>query len=459
VNRVVPDTPGWPDGRSALAAGAAVRDGSSNSLTLVEQALERIASWSGRLPVMAALDERAALAAAARRDAEAPRSPLHGVPVVLKDAIDVAGLPTRGGSQLVDKRPETGATVVRRLQAAGLVIVGKACQQELAFGGWGTHALEGTPRNPWDANTHRVPGGSSSGCAVAVAAGLAPLAVGTDTGGSVRIPASMCGLTGFRPGADALPLDGVMPLCAGLDAVGPIACTVADAAALYQVMAGAAVIGADAAPLEGLRLGRWDDATLGDLQPAVADAYQAALARLQEQGALLSTPEPIATCEEFKQRAGVLLGYRAWRAYGKLVSAAPDLMDPAVLERFRAGAAVSESDYQAVLRRQAADRLAVTALFDEVDAIVLPTTPIEAAALAEVDESGTPLAGYTRWVNYLDLCAVAVPAGLSPNGLPLSIQFVMPAGSEQRALEIAASWEAVAQPLPFPPLSAYATSG
>jgi aspartyl-tRNA(Asn)/glutamyl-tRNA(Gln) amidotransferase subunit A len=337
------------------------------------------------------------------------------------------------------------------------VILGKARQQELAFGGWGTHALEGTLRNPWDAGAHRVPGGSSSGSAVAVAAGLVPLAVGTDTGGSVRIPASLCGLVGLRPQADAVPLDGVMPLCPGLDAAGPIASTVADAAALYQVMAGAPLTGVSPASLDGLRLGCWDDTTLGELQPAVANSYHAALASLQRHGAVLSTPDPIASSEQFKQRAGVLLGYRAWDAYGELVSAAPDLMDPAVLARFRAGAAVSDEDYQAALRRQAADRQSAVALFEEVEAMVLPTTPIVAPALADVDESRTPLAGYTRWVNYLGLCAVAVPAGLSPEGLPLSLQFVMPAGAEQRVLDIAAAWEAMALPLPFPPLGAFAT--
>jgi aspartyl-tRNA(Asn)/glutamyl-tRNA(Gln) amidotransferase subunit A len=438
-----------------MTAAAAVHSGATTCRELVEKALARIAWAADQLPVMAALDEQVALAAAARRDAETPRSPLHGLPVVLKDAIDVAGLPTRGGSRLVDHHPRRTAALAQRIEDAGLVIVGKARQQELAFGGWGTHALEGTLRNPWDAQVHRVPGGSSSGCAVAVAAGLVPLAVGTDTGGSVRIPASMCGLVGLRPHVDAVPLDGVMPLCPGLDAAGPIAATVGDTAALYQVMAGIPVTGATPAALHGLRLGRWNNAVLGELQPAVADAYEASLLRLQEQGALLSTPARIATSDEFKQRAGVLLGYRAWRAYGELVSAAPERMDPAVLARFRNGASVTGADYRDVLQRQVEDRRTAATLFADIDAMVVPTTPITAAALAEVDESRTPLAGYTRWVNYLGLCSVAVPAGLSPDGLPLSLQFVLPAGSEQLALDIAASWEALAPPLPFPPLSAF----
>jgi aspartyl-tRNA(Asn)/glutamyl-tRNA(Gln) amidotransferase subunit A len=220
-------------------------------------------------------------------------------------------------------------------------------------------------------------------------------------------------------------------------------------------MAGVPVTGATPAALAGLRLGRWDDGVLGTLQPAVAAAYDAALLRLQDQGAILTTPATIATSDQFKQRAGVLLGYRAWRAYGELVSAAPDRMDPAVLERFRNGAAVSDASYRDVLQRQVEDRQAAATLFANVDAMVVPTTPITAAALAEIDESRTPLAGYTRWVNYLGLCAVAVPAGLSPEGLPLSLQFVLPAGSEQRALEIAAAWESMTPSLPFPPLSAF----
>ena len=457
MNRVVPEAIGWPAGRSALAAAASIHGGVTTSRELVEQALARIQALEDKLPVMATLDGRGAQAAARRRDAEAPRSPLHGVPVVLKDAVDVAGLPTRGGSRLVDYRPERSASLAWRIEDAGLVILGKARQQELAFGGWGTHALEGTLRNPWDECVHRVPGGSSSGCAVAVAAGLAPLAVGTDTGGSVRIPASLCGLVGFRPHAAAVPLDGVMPLCPGLDSAGPIASTVGDAAALFQVMAGIPVIGAAPAELDGLRLGCWGDEILGELQSDVADAYASARSLLVDQGAVLCRPTAIATSDEFKARAGVLLGYRAWQAFGDRVSSAPDRMDPAVLARFRAGASITAPAFASALHRQTEDRQAAAGLFADVDAMLLPTTPMTAVPLDEVDESRTPLAGYTRWVNYLGLCAVAVPAGLSAEGLPLSLQFVLPAGQEQRALALAAAWEALAPPLPFPPLSAFAS--
>jgi aspartyl-tRNA(Asn)/glutamyl-tRNA(Gln) amidotransferase subunit A len=444
----------WPRGASALAAAAASARGETSSLQLVRTALLRLDTHSSELPVMTELHAQRALDQAVRRDAEPPRSLLHGLPVVLKDLIDVAGMSTRAGSRLYQLWPTTSAALVQRLESAGLVVLGKTRLQELAFGGWGTHAHEGSLRNPWDAQNHRVAGGSSSGSAVAVAARLAPLSVGTDTGGSVRIPASLCGLVGFKPGYDQVPMQGVLPLSLSLDSVGPLANNVADAAALYQLMAGLPVRLPQPFDWRGRVIGRWSPAALGRLQSDQADVYEQSLQRLQSKGARIRSIDFDLGAAEMAGRVAVIIGFEGWRQHGKKIAAAPECMDPAVLERFLAGAQIGDAEYRAALAQRREDQRRFQLLIAGVDALLLPTTPINALSLTEVDQSRARLARYTRLVNYLGLCAIAVPAGLSAQGLPFSLQFVLPAGAEMRALELAAAWEAISPALPLPPMAA-----
>ena len=444
----------WPQGASALAAAAAVARGEASSLQLVSTALLRLEAHSSELPVMAELHAQRALDQAVRRDAEPPRSLLHGLPVVLKDLINVAGMSTRAGSRLYQLQPNMSATLVKRLEEAGLVVLGKTRLQELAFGGWGTHARDGSLRNPWDDQNHRVAGGSSSGSAVAVAARLVPLSVGTDTGGSVRIPASLCGLVGFKPGYDRVPMQGVLPLSPSLDSVGPLANNVADAAAVYQIMAGLPVRLPQPLDWRGRVIGSWSQAALGSLQSDQAAAYEQSLQSLQARGTRILNVDFDLDAAEMARRVAVIIGYEGWQQHGKKIAAAPECMDPAVLARFLAGAKIGDAEYRAALALQRADQRRFQSLIAGFDALLLPTTPTTAPGLSEVDESQPRLASYTRLVNYLGLCAIAVPAGLSPQGLPLSLQFVLPAGAEMRAFGLAAAWEALSPALPPPPMAA-----
>ncbi|RYF60274.1 MAG: amidase, partial [Comamonadaceae bacterium] len=224
------------------ALSGQLAQGALSSEALTRACLERIERLDARAGSFVTVYEQAALQQARAADIERAsglvRSPLHGIPVAVKDLCEVAGEVTTGGSAAWrGRRSQSTAKVVQRLQCAGMIVLGKTHTVEFAFGGWGTNEHMGTPRNPWSwTGAHRVPGGSSSGSGVAVAAGMAPAAIGTDTGGSVRIPSAMNGLTGLKPTHGSVSLDGVIPLSRTLDSVGPMARSARDAALLYELM-------------------------------------------------------------------------------------------------------------------------------------------------------------------------------------------------------------------------------
>lgn len=448
----------------ALELAAGVTAGEWTSRALVAASLQRIRERDGQLGAMTVVFAQPALTTAALLDDELARgrrrSVLHGVPVVLKDLVDVAGCPTAAGSRLMTTAPAAAsAVIVQRLQDAGLVILGKTAMTELAFGGWGTSAIAPTPRNPWDPQVHRAPGGSSSGAAVAVAAGLAPLAVGTDTGGSVRIPASLCGLVGLKTTVGAVPREGMVLLSPTLDSPGPLARTAADAAALFAILSGKATgsgpVGAPSRPdplseLAGCRLGIPEDADLGVMDANVDSAFRQACQSLADAGAVLRPASLGMPLEAYMPPMSVILGYEAWALHGERVVAGAARMDPHVRDRFLAGRQVTQAQYAAALETRRQRMAAVAMVLQYFDAIITPTTPYPAPPLTEVDEGALPLSRYTRAVNYLGLCAVAVPMGYSREGLPLSLQFIGEAGSEHRLLSRAAAWESLRGPMRWP---------
>src|SRR5437867_3261748 len=375
--------------------------------------------------------------------------PLHGVPIALKDLVDLEGRITTGGSKVWAERvsPAT-ATLARRLIAAGMIVLGKTHTVEFAMGGWGTNQHLGTPWNPWDLEVARTPGGSSSGSGVAVAAGLAPWAIGTDTGGSVRLPASWCGLSGLKTTIGRVSTFGILPLSPTLDTPGPMARSVEDAALLYQVMQGPDLLdprtrgisSVDPMPMlrrgvRGLRLGRMPEAERAGVDGEVLAAYDAALDHLERLGAEIVTPDLPCRFSDYTELTGRIIGAEGYFLIGDLIDDMSLPIDEAVRPRIASGRGISARDYLAALRDREEAKREFAAAIAEIDALLTPTTQTAAVPLTAVDQTSTP-AHFTRFVNFLDLCALALPNGFTATGLPLSLQITCRGYDEGTALRI-----------------------
>lgn len=418
----------------------------TTSVALVEACLANIEAQDARLHAFVDVwaDDALRLAQAAdlERAAGCARGPLHGLPIAVKDLFHVAGRPIGAGSRTWRGRvSSTTATCVARLLDAGMIPLGKTHMVEFAFGTWGVNRALGTPRNPWDRDVHRVPGGSSSGSAVAVAAGMAPAALGTDTGGSVRIPAALCGLVGFKPTHGRIPLDGVVPLAASLDSVGPLVRSVADARLLVAVMAGAPLPDATPPTLAGARITALVPAQFPPgIEPDVAAAFAATIARLRERGTTVdeqAIPFDFAALGGANGRLTGIEGFAEHRA--AIEGAGPEDLDPAVRARMLAAQGATAVEYLQAVARRRETMAAFDAWMRGRDALLTPMLPITATPVDLVDEAAYPLATWSRAVNYLGGCAISVPAGLSRARLPIGVQFVGAAGSDERIGAIAAA--------------------
>lgn len=420
----------------------------------VAAAIDRIGRLDPRLRAFVRVDEERALADARRLDRRAdlgvPRGPLFGVPVAIKDVIDVAGHPTGGGSLTrADVPPaDRSAAVVERLEAAGAVVVGKTATVEYAFGGWGTNETLGTPLNPWDPATPRVPGGSSNGSGVAVAAGLAPLALGTDTGGSIRLPATFCGVVGLKTTAGLVDKRGAMTLSTPLDTIGPLVGRVADAALALSVLADADRLAGDgldalargAVPsVRGVRIGVVENLGVA-LHPDTAAVQRRMLDALADRGAVLVAVDLGRSMVDFAAPCGRLLAVEAYMSFGAFVEEEPNRLGPAVRRRMLDGKRLPAPDFLRTLTDREVARRTVAGLFETVDVILTPTTAHPAIPIAAHDPDASP-AVFTRFANFVDLCAVSVPCGLSAEGLPIGIQVNAPGFREIRALALAAALE------------------
>jgi aspartyl-tRNA(Asn)/glutamyl-tRNA(Gln) amidotransferase subunit A len=418
----------------------------------LEDALNRIADPRGEgsracLTVYSQAARVAADAADARARAGIMLGPLDGAIVSIKDLFNVAGEPTRAGSKvLADAPPATSdAPVVRRLRAAGAVIVAKTNMVEFAFSGIGLNPHYGTPGNPADRT--RVPGGSTSGGAVAAADGMCEIAIGTDTGGSTRIPAALCGVVGYKPSKWRVPTEGAFPLSYTLDSVGPIAKSVAACAVADAVIAGDEPWKLDPAPLQGLRLGILQGLPLTGLDQSVAARFADATKALGEAGVRLS--EELVPLLDEMARANSKGAFGPTEAYSihheRLATRGADY-DPYVRSRIELGRGVSAADYIALVRNRVALVRAMDARLADLDGLVVPTTPIVAPAIAELSDTKTLntknllLLRNTGIVNFFDLCAISIPLPRT-DGLPVGLMLIARNGLDRRLFQMAAAVE------------------
>lgn len=440
--------------RSLAQQASDLASGRVTSRALVEDVVARIADSEGEgarafVRVYAEAARASADGVDRARSLGIAATPYAGLPVSIKDLFDVAGETTRAGSRVLsDASPaRADATVVSRLRAAGLVIVGRTNMTEFAYSGLGLNPHYGTPRNPFDRQAGRIPGGSSSGAAVSVTDGMAIAAVGTDTGGSCRIPAAFCGTVGFKPTASRIPLDGVLPLSPSLDSVGSIATTVGCCGIVDAIMAGLPPRLPRPFPLEGLRLAMPQSLVLEGMDSHVATAFSAALSMLSRAGARV---HEIALKELLELAAinakGGFAASEAFAWHRALLQTKGDRYDPRVKVRIEKGAEQSASDYIG-LRAARADFIArVEALCSPFDALVLPTVPVVAPTIAELDDDRA----YARMnllalrnpsiVNFLDGCSISLPCharGEAPVGLMIAARH----GSDERLLAIAMAIE------------------
>jgi len=429
-------------------------DGEISSVALTQAYLDRIERFNGTLHAYVNVYAQDALAQAAcsdqRRAARLTLGPLDGIPIAIKDLCAMTGRPLTGGSKPWEGRlAQTTATAVQRLLGAGAVILGSTHMVEFAFGAWGTNAHMGTPRNPWDLARHRVPGGSSSGSGVSVAAGLAAAAIGSDTGGSIRTPSMLNGITGLKTTTGLISLAGCIDLSHTLDTLGPMTRSVWDAALLTRIMAGydAADVrthtvprvniglpgkaslsaAADAAPLAGVTLGVIPmSAYPAPLSAATAQALQAATQTFESLGATLVERDLPFDFLAMMADTGKIIAAEGHAIYRDTIQDMSLALGPAVRERLKGGAALSSADYIAIQTRHRAARAQWAAWMTHVDALIVPGLPA-ACALTEADENQTPLSPYTRPANFLGACALALPGGFdgtasSGAGLPVGFQ-------------------------------------
>ncbi|WP_459615932.1 amidase [Bordetella sp. 2513F-2] len=441
-----------------------LRDGRYSAVELARHYLERIARADARLHAYASVDEAGALrlaeAADARRRAGYVLGPLDGVPIALKDLCEVEGQVTTAGSQAWrERRSSLTGTVVQRLLAAGMVILGKTHMVEFAFGGWGTNPVMGTPHNPWDLDCARAPGGSSSGSGVAVAAGLAPAAIGSDTGGSVRIPAALNGITGLKTTYGLLSLHGAVPLSHTLDSIGPMTRDAHDAMLLTRAMAGpdpldpntlaAPALSWDAPasgarPLAGTRLRRMPAEQYPiEPDPQVLAAFEAACAQLRELGAEIETCEVPFDFHAMMVRNGQIIAAEAYALHGAYIEDASLPLGEFVRARVLGGKSMPAADYIHALQEHARARQAWRVWLHDADALLTPAAPFPACPLEQVDEAATPLAAFSRAGNFMGACGLALPAGFSADGLPLSVQLLGKPYDDARLCRIGMAFQAV----------------
>ncbi|MBS7778947.1 amidase [Acidovorax sp. CCYZU-2555] len=425
---------------------------------LVDSCLQNIARREPKLQAFVAVhaDEARLAAQGAEAAIRAGQSvgPLHGIPIALKDLIEVEGRVFTGGSEVwKDRQATRTATLARRLMAQGVIVLGKTHTVEFAMGGWGTNTRRGTPWNPWDLQQQRTPGGSSNGSAVAVAGRLVPWAVGTDTGGSIRMPASWCGITGLKTTIGRISGYGIQPLSPTLDTPGPMARCVEDVALLYAAMQGQDPLDAlttglsyvDPMPalrrgIRGLKLARMPESERAYSSAEVLQAYDESLRVLASLGAEIVTLELPFRFEDVAAFNMRIMAAESYALYHALIDDPAAPLDPDVRPRIAAGKDISARAYLEAMQQRNVMKQQFALAMDGIDALLTPSTMTTALPLTAVDQTKAP-AHYTRFGNYLDLCGLSLPNGLDSQGLPTSLQIVCRGQQEDLALRIGWAYE------------------
>ncbi len=438
--------------KTILGAAAALRARKISSHELVFESLAHIARRDADVNAFITVMETSARVAAAQADAElaegCDRGPLHGVPVAVKDLFDVHGVPTTAGSKILkDYIPHTDSEVVRRLIAAGAVIIGKTNLHEIAYGITSTNPHYGAVRNPID--PERIPGGSSGGSAAAVRDGMVAMAMGTDTGGSIRIPASFCGIAGFKPTYGRVSREGVVPLGFSLDHVGPLARTVRDCAATFAVIGDARdfAIPPAGVSIRGVRVGIPENFYFDRVRPVVAHEVRAAAHAAEQLGAIV-IPVRVPDTEPVNATARAILlaeasaAYEPWRAKR-------DHFGADVRELLDQGRLLPATAYINAQRARRAQRRAFARIWKSVDCLFTPTTPTTAPRIGETtveiggeaEDVRMASTRLVRAINLLGLPAVSIPCGTDSGGLPIGLQIMAAPFDDARLLRIAAAIE------------------
>jgi aspartyl-tRNA(Asn)/glutamyl-tRNA(Gln) amidotransferase subunit A len=424
-----------------------VRGGKISPVELTRECLEKIDTLNPELNAFITVTANSALREAAAAEAEIHagkwRGPLHGIPVGLKDLIDTAGVRTTAASRVFENRtPLRNATVVERLRKAGAVLIGKQNLHEFAYGGSSVISAFGIPRNPID--SEYIAGGSSGGSAAAVASGMCCAAIGTDTAGSVREPAALCGIVGLKPSYGLISTEGIIPLSPSLDHAGPITRSVRDAAIMLDALAGT-----EWRHLESLDLGhgKWRVGIprqffFEDLHPEVATAVEAAIDELGLMGCVVADVEVRVDTDRTLQAA------EAYAEHRERIAISAELYDAETLRRIRTGGNISDQQLQAALRELSNIRRELAAIFESIDVLVTPTTPIPAPRLldltANMDQlrpTELVLLRNTRPANVWGTPAISVPCGRTSEGLPIGLQIIGPMRHDARVLQVALAFE------------------
>jgi aspartyl-tRNA(Asn)/glutamyl-tRNA(Gln) amidotransferase subunit A len=430
--------------------------GRTSARKLVDQCLARIADASGEgARAFIHVDAEAAIEAAEAmdrlREVKAAPSAFAGIPVSIKDLFDIKGQVTRAGSRALDDSPpaEADASAVARLRRAGFVVIGRTNMTEFAFSGIGINPHYGTPKGAWRRGVGHVPGGSSSGAAVSVVDGMAHGGLGTDTGGSCRIPAAFNGIVGFKPTQRRVPLDGGVPLSFTLDSFGPLARTVGCCAVLDAVLADEAVVPLQPRPIKGMRLAVPTTVALDELEDDVAVTFERALETLSRQGALIeriAVPEFLDVAVMNAKGGFAAAESYAWHRY--LIASKGDVYDPRVSSRIMRGESLSAADYIDLLGARRSLIARTEKRLAPYEALVLPTTANTPPRIADLaDDKAFTKANLLALrnctlINMIDGCAISLPCHREGE-VPVGLMLASSGGSDRRIFELAAGMEGV----------------
>jgi aspartyl-tRNA(Asn)/glutamyl-tRNA(Gln) amidotransferase subunit A len=433
-----------------------LENGRTSARRIVEGCLERIADASGEGErAFIHVDAEAAIEAAEAmdrlREIKAAPSPYAGIPVSIKDLFDIRGQVTRAGSRaLEDSAPaEADAPVVARLRRAGFIVIGRTNMTEFAYSGIGINPHYGTPKSVWQRSVGHVPGGSSSGAAVSVADRMAHGALGTDTGGSCRIPAAYNGIVGFKPTQRRVPLEGGVPLSFTLDSFGPLARTARCCAVLDAVLAGEPIIPLQPRPIKGMRLAVPITIVLDELDDEVARTFERALETLLRQGALIeriAVPEFLDVGVMNTKGGFAAAESYAWHRY--LIASHGDVYDPRVRLRIQRGEAISAADYIDLIAMRKSLIARAAARLAPYDALVMPTTANTPPVIADLADDKVFASENLRslrnctLINMIDGCAISLPCHREGE-VPVGLMLAASGGADRRIFELAAGMEDV----------------